>query len=224
MTETMTQTSPKPATATKPKTPAVKTTPKPGVKVRTLAEIEKTIATGESSFVTVGEAVQEIHDRALFEKTNTPDMTFDSYCATRWDWGKAHAYRLMNAAKISKIATGLGFTLKNERQARELDGLEDSPEYIEDILSSVKQRDGKLTAAALRAERERVAPKPKTVKEKGETAPSQVEDKLDPSKLIQSFKKRAQHVLGEIPAEYCPAFITVLEDVAEAAAAKSRKG
>ena len=207
------------ATKTKPETKtAVTKTPR----ARTLSEIEKVIASGESSFISIGEAVQEIHDRALFEKANgEAGENFDAYCATRWDWGKAHSYRMMRGATIARIAEQLNFKLKNERQARELDGLEDSPEFIEDILSKVFSENGKLTAAGIRKVREIVAPKQR----KEDAAPAVLASEakpIDPTKLISGLRKRISQVMSDIPAENCPSLVGMLEQAAEDAAAKAR--
>jgi hypothetical protein len=64
-----------------------------------LQKREKIIEAGRKTFLEVGGALIDIHDyrSGLLYKRHG---SFDAYCKQRWDLGRAHAYRLMEAAEI----------------------------------------------------------------------------------------------------------------------------
>ena len=57
-------------------------------------------------------------------------QTFEAYCKERWGWGRAHAYRLIDSAKVAEALSPTGDTPSNERQARELAPLMDEPRRV----------------------------------------------------------------------------------------------
>jgi len=64
-----------------------------------LEKQEKTIAAGWKTFVEVGTALKNIHDYKdglLYKRFGT----FEDYCREQWEFGRAYAYRLMDAAEI----------------------------------------------------------------------------------------------------------------------------
>lgn len=71
--------------------------------------IEKNLA----SFVGCGNALLKIRDARLY-RADFPD--FQSYCRERWQIGRSHAYRLIEAAEIAQAVP----EVESERQAREL--------------------------------------------------------------------------------------------------------
>jgi hypothetical protein len=62
-------------------------------------DCEVTIEKGFETFVEVGEALATIRDSLLYRQTHA---TFESYCRERWQLGRAHAHRQINAAKVVK--------------------------------------------------------------------------------------------------------------------------
>lgn len=62
-----------------------------------LAKLEVKIKNTIGSFVACGTALAEIRDSKLYQGKY---KTFDEYCSTRWGLQRAHAYRLIEAAKI----------------------------------------------------------------------------------------------------------------------------
>ena len=67
-----------------------------------LAELEKTIAKGQKTFIEVGLALAEIRDLRLYKREYSG---FEEYCRKKWGWTRQHAYRLIEAAPIAKSNT-----------------------------------------------------------------------------------------------------------------------
>lgn len=81
-----------------------------------LLALEEAISSGVKGFLKIGEALREIRDRKLY--TDEYD-TFEEYVEGRWGWGRAHAYRLMEASSVvAALPPGEKPTV--EAQAREL--------------------------------------------------------------------------------------------------------
>lgn len=82
-----------------------------------LEELEKIVFKGIKTFSAVWEALLEIHDRALFREGYT---SFTAYCQQRFGIQKAHAYRLLAAARHSERCLQLETSPpQTENQARE---------------------------------------------------------------------------------------------------------
>ena len=84
-----------------------------------LCELERVIQKGKDTFVEVGAALAEIRDKKLYR----PKQTFEEYCEQRWEMGKSHVNRLMEAARIVEAlkTSPMGEVAPtNERQARPL--------------------------------------------------------------------------------------------------------
>src|SRR5678815_5744363 len=64
-------------------------------------------------FVDCGNALLKIRDARLY-RGDFPD--FQSYCRERWQIGRSHAYRLIEAAEVAQTVP----EVESERQAREL--------------------------------------------------------------------------------------------------------
>lgn len=64
-------------------------------------------------FVDCGNALLKIRDARLY-RADFPD--FQSYCRERWQIGRSHAYRLIEAAEVAQTVP----EVESERQAREL--------------------------------------------------------------------------------------------------------
>lgn len=84
-----------------------------------LIALEQTIETGRKTFVEVGLALSEIRDARLYRSDFD---TFEAYCKSKWNWERAHAYRLIDAAGVVKqiAMSPIGDKIKTESQAREL--------------------------------------------------------------------------------------------------------
>ncbi len=83
-----------------------------------LAELEEVIAKGLQTFHVVGKALLEIRDKRLYKEQYS---TWEDYCRERWEIGRAHAYRLINAADVVADLSPIGDTgPRNEAQARAL--------------------------------------------------------------------------------------------------------
>src|SRR5258708_38433372 len=84
-----------------------------------LAKYEGTIRQGLKVFWQVGLALLAIRDSKLYR---AEFKSFEAYCAARWDMGKSHAYRLMDAAEVigNLNEANLQPLPANEKQTREL--------------------------------------------------------------------------------------------------------
>ena len=88
----------------------------------TLADCEARIEQGLATFIDVGTALLTIRDERLYRENHT---TFESYCRARWDFTRAYAYRLIDAAQITRnLSPNRRQTPESEWQARPLVGLE----------------------------------------------------------------------------------------------------
>lgn len=112
-----------------------------------LAACEQVIEQGLATFVQVGEALLTIRDGKLYRASHE---TFAGYCRERWGFGRAHAYRMIEAAEaVSPIGdTGLPLPA-NEAQARELARVPET-ERAQAWREALEQTGGKPTAAAVR--------------------------------------------------------------------------
>ncbi len=85
---------------------------------------EETINKGFGAFWEVGKALMDIKTRKLYKEKY---LNFNFYLRDRWGFGRAHAYRYINAAKALAVLSPIGDTPKllpeNESQIRPLVGL-----------------------------------------------------------------------------------------------------
>jgi hypothetical protein len=83
-----------------------------------LADLEQIIDCGRRSFIGVGTALATIRDSKLYRQTHD---TFEAYCKSRWQIGRAHAYRQIEAAETLEILSPIGDKLPTtESQVRPL--------------------------------------------------------------------------------------------------------
>ena len=86
---------------------------------RRLAKLESVIKKYRQDFYSVGNALKEIRDGRHYQKLTF--KSFESYARLRWDMGRSHAYRLIDASLVIDNLSPIGETLpKNEAQARPL--------------------------------------------------------------------------------------------------------
>ncbi len=88
---------------------------------KALRRCEKIIVKGAAEFIRVGLALREIRDRRLYRESYA---TFEAYCIDRFDFKRAHGYRLIEeataVAELQMSPNGDIPLPENEGQAREL--------------------------------------------------------------------------------------------------------
>jgi hypothetical protein len=85
---------------------------------RRLLQLESVIKKYRQDFYAVGKALREIRDGRHYHKLAF--KSFDSYVRLRWDMGRSHAYRLIEAAGVIDNLSPIGDLPKNEAQVRPL--------------------------------------------------------------------------------------------------------
>lgn len=111
------------------------------------ADLEVAVDRGIGTFIEVGEALESICERREYVAVHG---TFEKYLAARWNFTRAHAYRLIGAAKVAAVSP-MGDTM-TERQARELAPVlrQEGPEKVREVLAkattAATRRGGKVTA------------------------------------------------------------------------------
>ena len=136
-----------------------------------LARLCKVVDEGLSSFLAVGTALKQISAGNLYRATHA---TFEEFVKQRWNIGKSHAHRMMDAAEIHEELSPIGGSfpivneIKTERQLRELKRLggEGVSEAMEKITEVCKETGKKPTAKVIEAVvREMLGkPEPETAK------------------------------------------------------------
>lgn len=80
-----------------------------------LTALESVIQRSRAAFLEVGAALLEIRDAKLYRSVSG---TFEEYCRDRWEIGKSHAYRLIEAAEtFGNVPQGC--QPETEREARQ---------------------------------------------------------------------------------------------------------
>jgi len=92
------------------------------VERKNLADCEALIERGWLAFVEVGQALATIRNGRLYREQY---KTFDDYCRGKWQYARAHAYRLIGAAEVIRNLSPIGDipTPLHEAQVRPLIGL-----------------------------------------------------------------------------------------------------
>ena len=95
-----------------------------------LVELERTIKTGMTTFVEVGNALMEIRDSKLYR---VEYKTFEAYCRDKWGMSKTQANRLISSSGAAQNLAPIGVIPVSESQARPLTTLppEQQPEAWE---------------------------------------------------------------------------------------------
>lgn len=114
---------------------------------RSLKHHEEIIADGMKSFLYVGQSLMAIRDERLYEEKYD---SFEAYCQKRWNFNRAHAYRLIEAADVVSELSPIGDTEtkkskqktpivapQNESQARALATAADTPEERRQVWEKV---------------------------------------------------------------------------------------
>lgn len=112
---------------------------------------EEVVEQGLATFVEVGNALAAIRDGKLYRATHS---TFEAYCKDRWGLGDRHARNIINAAEVGTMVP-----VANERQAREMVGLE--PDEAREVFQkAMAETAGRPTAKSFREARDDIAPRP----------------------------------------------------------------
>lgn len=117
--------------------------------VPTLEDLEVVIERGLASFVEVGTALLQIRDERLYRQEYD---TFETYCRTRWGFGRDRGEQLISAAEVvASLPTNVGIPRPtNEAQARALKPLRAVPERMAEAMTrAVEATGGKPTAEAI---------------------------------------------------------------------------
>lgn len=113
-----------------------------------LNNLEGVIKRVARAFVDVGEALEEIRDKRLYEGRYD---NFDTYCMEEYGWTPRHADRQIRASIAARKLRPIGLNIRNEAQARELARLADAPEIAKRLWERAGKRNGgKVTAAGIR--------------------------------------------------------------------------
>jgi len=82
-----------------------------------IIRLESIIESSQRNFHCVGQALKQIRDNQLYRRLGFD--SFESYVKNRWDIGKSHAYRLIDAANAIDNLSPIGDILPlNEAQCR----------------------------------------------------------------------------------------------------------
>jgi hypothetical protein len=123
-----------------------------GKELSAFRRCEKTIEKGQRTFVEVGNALLEIKTEHLYRSDYD---TFEDYCKERWGFQRAHAYRLIEAAKVVENLSPIGDIAKpaTESQARALSSLEPDQQAAawQDVVDECEEKGVPITAAAVEA-------------------------------------------------------------------------
>lgn len=127
------------------------TVPKLEVRHMTTAELheaEAVIEKGKLTFVAVGRALESICNRKGYVLAGY--ATFQEYVKKKWGWGRAHAYRLIDAAEVAEVLSPMGDIPASERQARELTRLKTEEGNLD--VEALKEivREGSLSSTSTR--------------------------------------------------------------------------
>ncbi len=88
-----------------------------------LEHLESVIKKYRRDFYAVGKALKEIRDGRHYQRLSF--KSFESYVRVRWDMGRSHAYRLIEAFAVIDNLSPIGEALpKNEAQVRPLTQLD----------------------------------------------------------------------------------------------------
>lgn len=126
-----------------------------------LTEAEATIERGIKTFREVGEALLSVRDNRLYR---AEFATFEDYCNERWQLSGRRINHIIAASQVaevvSTVAVGTMVPEINERQARELAPLLETPDEMRAAFTeAIARSDGRPTAAVIRdVVRERMDP------------------------------------------------------------------
>lgn len=119
---------------------------------------ESIIKRGVRTFIDVGNALKVIQENQYYREKY---QTFEQYCKERWEFSRAHAYRLIESAKVVETLSGSG-DLEDESlpgresQVRELSKIQDETArqivWEKAVSAATESNDGKITAKIIASE------------------------------------------------------------------------
>lgn len=176
-----------------------------------LTVLEQEIREGLRAFVRVGEALTEIRDEQLYRIEYD---SFDEYVRHRWAMSRAHAYRLIDAAKITSLLSPTGDTPrtnghavkaaeevtmpadvpppKNEAQARALAPLKNDPDELRATWRTLHEEHGAEVTAEIVSQ----AVRARLDAREGAARPNPQPQPPAPQTGAHAFRVRIQ---GEVP-------------------------
>lgn len=107
-----------------------------------LSACETLIEKNLTCFVDCGNALLKIRDARLY-RADFPD--FQSYCRERWQIGRSHAYRLIEAAEVAQSVP----EVETERQARELAKYDKEIQKVVFTITKAMAGDAPITSALI---------------------------------------------------------------------------
>ena len=125
-------------------------------KKRRLGELEASIRSNMDVIRTrgyeVGAFLSEIDEDKLYKDT-TPYRNFDEYCEATFGFSRQHAYRLINAARVTDIVKDIepAIEIQNESQARPLTRLLNDPGRLKEAVRVIAKSDKSLTTRTIEA-------------------------------------------------------------------------
>lgn len=97
-------------------------------------QIQSAIDAARETWQMIGVQLRVIRDNELF-----PDKSFEEYCDRRWEFSRAHAYRLIGGAEVVDNLSPMGGAPATERQAREVGLASDDPGEQQQVWDTAKQ-------------------------------------------------------------------------------------
>jgi len=114
------------------------------IEKKTLRSCESIIKRGVQTSVEVGMALKQIQEQQLYREQHP---TFEEYAQNRWELSRAHAYRLIESAKVIEDLSPDGDVPTNEAQARPLSKVKD-PEARQELWDEAQERAGEKQVTA----------------------------------------------------------------------------
>lgn len=110
-----------------------------------LKQLEAIIEKGLNTFVDVGKALARIRDAELYKGSHG---TFELYCRDKFNLSKAHAYRMIEGAKIVKSVSPIGDKIKTEAVVRPLTNvpIPQRKKVLKQAIETAKEEDRPVTA------------------------------------------------------------------------------
>ncbi len=178
----------------------------------TLHRCEAVIERNRQAFIETGNALLTIRDGKLYRAAHE---TFEEYLRGRWDFGKSHGYRMMEAAEVVRDLSPIGEVLPvNEAQARPLTPLE-TPEERQEVWKEAVETapEGKVTAAHVQAVTDKHLGKPEPEK------PAERPTTLGLLKKVSPEPEESEELLSEAEETQADKDARIRETVAEKAEA-----
>lgn len=112
-----------------------------------LERLEGIIRENVGAFYEIGDSLTKIRVNKYYHKVLKFE-TFEEYCKKRWDFKRAHAYRLIDSAKVIDVLSPIGDKKSvTESQVRPLTRLTADQQLIAWTKAVETAPDGKITAA-----------------------------------------------------------------------------